>query len=86
MEITPPPPPKMPLLALAKSQGGDDLSFLKPGQLLSAQVLGPAGDGNLSIKLYDRVLKVVSDLQLIQGTKINIKVEVKEGQLMLRLL
>lgn len=76
----------MPLLALAKSQGGGDLSFLKPGQLLSAQVLGRSGDGSISIKLSERVLKVVSDLQLIQGTKINVKVEVKQGQLMLRLI
>jgi hypothetical protein len=49
-------------------------------------VLGATSDGNLNIKINDQVLKVVSDLQLMQGTKINLKVEVKEGQLMLRLI
>jgi hypothetical protein len=76
----------MPLLTIARNAGSGDLSFLKPGQLLTAQVLGATSDGNLNIKINDQVLKVVSDLQLMQGTKINLKVEVKEGQLMLRLI
>ena len=86
MEITPPPPPKMPLLALAKGQGGGDLSFLKPGQLFSAKVVGQGEDGTLEISLNDRLLRVLSDRQLMEGTKISVKVELKEGQTVLRLL
>lgn len=88
MEITTKPPLPMPLLTIATKAGNADLSFLKPGQLLDAVVVSTPtrSDNTLSIKLDDRILKVVSDLQLAQGIKINVKVELKEGQLMLRLL
>ena len=88
MEITPKPPLPTPLLAIANKASNVDLSFLKPGQLLDAVVISPPtrSDHTLSIKVNDRIIKVVSDLQLAQGTKINLKVELKEGQLMLRLI
>jgi hypothetical protein len=86
MEISSNLPLPRPLLTITSQSGSIDLSFLKPGQLLSAQVQSNSADGTLTLNINDRVLKVVSDLQLAQGTTITVKVEIKEGQLALRLI
>jgi hypothetical protein len=76
----------MPLLTITRQSGDADLSFLKPGQLYSALVQSNTANGILSLSINDNILKVVSELQLTQGTTINVKVEVNEGVLVLRLL
>ena len=86
MEIFSKPPLPMPLLTIARQTDSVDLSFLKPGQRLSAQVVSSSTNGMVSIKINDQLLKVMSDMQLMPGAKIEVKVELKNGQLMLRLI
>jgi hypothetical protein len=86
MEISSKPTLPVPLLTITRQPGEADLSFLKPGQMLSAQVQNSTANGILSLSINDRVLQVVSNLQLTLGATINVKVEVNEGVLVLRLL
>ncbi|MCW8919706.1 MAG: hypothetical protein OQL08_12945, partial [Gammaproteobacteria bacterium] len=86
MEIFARPTLPQPLLTIARQSGDTPPPPLAPGATLSAQVQGTAADGTLTLTINDRVLKVVSDLHLVQGTRITVTVEQREGQLVLRLL
>ncbi len=86
MEILNKPPSSMPLMTLSSRQEVGTSSLLKPGQLLNAVVEGRGSDGSLSLQINERTLKVVSEMQLMQGSRIEVKVELKGGQLALRLI
>lgn len=84
MEIS--PKVSVPSITLTLPQkSGNDLSFLKPGMTVSATVQTTSDDG-MTLQINERLVKISSDLSFAQGTKLSLRVEVKDGQAVLRLM
>lgn len=58
---------------------------LREGQTLTATVQQSRSDGNLSLEVNGRLLEVRSNLRLLQGMTLLLRVEKESGQLLLRL-
>lgn len=84
MEITPKIPLPPTVLTLPK-QSAKALSFLTPGKVFTATVQG-SGNGNIEVKINDRLVKLNSDLSVVNGTTLKLKVEMADGQPVLRLI
>ncbi len=86
MEISSPRQPTSPLMTVSRQTGAEELASLKPGTQLSAEVLSCSVNGVVSLKLSGRILKVVSELPLVAGSRIELQVEQHGDETVLRLL
>ena len=76
----------LPLLTLPCLSDGAAPALLRPGALLTAQVVAANTNGTLTLQINNLLLQVASTLQLAAGTRLELQVALREGQLALRLM
>ncbi len=84
MEIGPKTPLPLPTIALP-GKGDAALGGLRVGDILQATVM-KTGEGTLTLALANRLIEAKSDLLLLQGMSLKVKVEQQAGETVLRIL